>query len=37
MSEDVAEEEDNTYCEVCGQADREDRMLLCDGCDLGSV
>ncbi|KAH9494768.1 PHD and RING finger domain-containing protein 1 [Bulinus truncatus] len=29
------EEEDPTYCEVCGQSDREDRLLLCDGCDLG--
>lgn len=28
---------DNTYCEVCGRADREDRLLLCDGCDLGLV
>jgi len=26
---------DNTFCEVCGRADREDRLLLCDGCDLG--
>lgn len=28
-------EEDPTYCEVCGGYDREDRMLLCDGCDQG--
>lgn len=27
--------EDPTYCEICGSCDREDRMLLCDGCDLG--
>ena len=27
--------QDNTYCEVCGRSDREDRLLLCDGCDLG--
>jgi PHD and RING finger domain-containing protein 1 len=27
--------EDPTFCEVCGLSDREDRMLLCDGCDLG--
>lgn len=27
--------EDQTFCEVCNQANREDRMLLCDGCDLG--
>lgn len=31
------EEEDPTYCEVCGRSDREDRLLLCDGCDLGLV
>ncbi|XP_067655244.1 PHD and RING finger domain-containing protein 1-like [Haliotis asinina] len=28
-------EEEPTYCEVCGRCDREDRLLLCDGCDLG--
>ena len=28
---------DNTFCEVCGRADREDRLLLCDGCDLGLI
>ena len=27
--------EDPTLCEVCNQCDREDRMLLCDGCDAG--
>lgn len=27
--------EDPTYCEICGRCDREDCMLLCDGCDLG--
>jgi len=26
---------DPTYCEVCGNCDREDRLLLCDGCDMG--
>ena len=31
------EEEEETFCEVCQQSDREDRMLLCDGCDLGYV
>ncbi|KAM4617323.1 LOW QUALITY PROTEIN: PHD and RING finger domain-containing protein 1 [Discoglossus pictus] len=31
----VAEEEDATNCEVCGRSDREDRLLLCDGCDAG--
>lgn len=30
-------EDDPTACEVCGQADREDRMLLCDDCDSGYV
>ncbi|XP_069132636.1 PHD and RING finger domain-containing protein 1-like [Argopecten irradians] len=29
------EDEDPTYCEVCGRCDREDRLLLCDGCDQG--
>ncbi|KAK6183923.1 hypothetical protein SNE40_006491 [Patella caerulea] len=29
------EEEDETVCEVCGRSDHEDRLLLCDGCDLG--
>ena len=31
------EEEDHTCCEVCGRSDREDRLLLCDGCDLAYV
>lgn len=26
---------DPTYCEICGHCDREDRLLLCDNCDLG--
>ncbi|XP_061577472.1 PHD and RING finger domain-containing protein 1 isoform X2 [Cololabis saira] len=26
---------DETSCEVCGGTDREDRLLLCDGCDAG--
>lgn len=29
------EEEDPTFCEVCSRSDREDRLLLCDGCDAG--
>ncbi|KAG0422040.1 hypothetical protein HPB47_002112, partial [Ixodes persulcatus] len=33
--EEEGEEEDLTYCEVCGNCDREDRLLLCDACDLG--
>lgn len=27
--------EDPTICQVCGRADNEETMLLCDGCDLG--
>ena len=27
--------DDVTFCEVCAQSNREDRMLLCDGCDNG--
>lgn len=23
-----------THCEICHSGDREDRLLLCDGCDL---
>ncbi|KAM8861838.1 uncharacterized protein phrf1 isoform 1-T2 [Synchiropus picturatus] len=26
---------EQTNCEVCGTSDREDRLLLCDGCDAG--
>uniref|UniRef100_A0A8D0AQK9 PHD and ring finger domains 1 n=1 Tax=Sander lucioperca TaxID=283035 RepID=A0A8D0AQK9_SANLU len=26
---------EQTSCEVCGGTDREDRLLLCDGCDAG--
>ncbi|XP_060014071.1 PHD and RING finger domain-containing protein 1 isoform X13 [Lagenorhynchus albirostris] len=29
------EDEDPTFCGVCGRSDREDRLLLCDGCDAG--
>lgn len=28
-------DEDATCCEICGMSDREDRMLLCDRCNLG--
>ena len=35
LADEGMQEEDNTYCEICGCADREDRMLLCDSCDLG--
>ncbi|XP_014437978.1 PHD and RING finger domain-containing protein 1 isoform X6 [Tupaia chinensis] len=34
-TQDGEEEEDPTFCEVCGRSDREDRLLLCDGCDAG--
>jgi len=27
--------DDPTFCEICHQSDREDRMLLCDDCDRG--
>ncbi|XP_066248476.1 PHD and RING finger domain-containing protein 1 isoform X1 [Euwallacea similis] len=27
--------EDPTFCEICGSSEDEDRLLLCDGCDLG--
>ncbi|XP_063800861.1 PHD and RING finger domain-containing protein 1 [Pseudophryne corroboree] len=33
--ETVVIEDDTTNCEVCGRSDREDRLLLCDGCDAG--
>ncbi|ELU18426.1 hypothetical protein CAPTEDRAFT_136717, partial [Capitella teleta] len=26
---------DVTNCEICERGDREDRLLLCDSCDLG--
>nr|XP_015193913.1 PREDICTED: PHD and RING finger domain-containing protein 1 isoform X3 [Lepisosteus oculatus] len=29
------EVDEQTNCEVCGRSDREDRLLLCDGCDAG--
>jgi PHD and RING finger domain-containing protein 1 len=29
------EEEDATLCEICRRSDREDVMLLCDGCNRG--
>lgn len=33
--EELEEEEDLTFCEVCRRSDHEERLLLCDGCDLG--
>ncbi|XP_051975657.1 PHD and RING finger domain-containing protein 1 [Xyrauchen texanus] len=35
QEEQVALDLDQTSCEVCGGRDREDRLLLCDGCDAG--
>lgn len=29
------DDNDVTLCEICSQGDREDRMLLCDDCNLG--
>jgi len=29
----VDEDDDLTYCESCRQCDREESLLLCDGCD----
>lgn len=31
----LPEADNPTYCEVCHECDREERLLLCDGCDLG--
>ena len=31
----LEEEPEQTFCEVCVRCDREDSMLLCDGCDKG--
>ncbi|KAK8381998.1 hypothetical protein O3P69_015177 [Scylla paramamosain] len=31
----IPETDNPTYCEVCHECDREERLLLCDGCDLG--
>ncbi|KAJ6664956.1 hypothetical protein lerEdw1_005187, partial [Lerista edwardsae] len=35
QSQEEEVEADPTFCEVCGRSDREDRLLLCDGCDEG--
>ena len=35
QEEPVDLELEQTSCEVCGGSDREDRLLLCDGCDAG--
>lgn len=34
-SNENVEEFDFTHCEICNQSDREDVMLLCDGCNSG--
>lgn len=33
--QEVLSDDDPTHCEICGSTDNEDRMLLCDGCNLG--
>ncbi|XP_035012229.2 PHD and RING finger domain-containing protein 1 isoform X1 [Hippoglossus stenolepis] len=35
LEETVDVDLEQTNCEVCGGSDREDRLLLCDGCDAG--
>lgn len=35
IDEYLEEEPEQTFCEVCMRCDREDSMLLCDGCDKG--
>ena len=32
---DLFAEDDNIVCQICQLMDREDLLLLCDGCDLG--
>ena len=34
-TEDAAVEDDVTLCELCLQGDREESLLLCDGCNSG--
>lgn len=34
-TDDKSEEMEFTHCEICNRSDREDIMLLCDGCDAG--
>ncbi|XP_061103085.1 PHD and RING finger domain-containing protein 1-like isoform X2 [Conger conger] len=35
VEEEVNVDFEQTSCEVCGRSDREDCLLLCDGCDAG--
>ena len=35
LDEYLLEEVELTFCEVCARSDREDELLLCDGCDKG--
>ena len=35
--EEQQEEEPEIQCEVCTRGDRENLLLLCDGCDLGTT
>lgn len=34
-TDDTSEVSEFTHCEICNRSDREDIMLLCDGCDAG--
>ena len=36
-TEEQQEEEPEIQCEVCTRGDRENLLLLCDGCDLGTT
>lgn len=35
--EEILNDDEFTSCEICGNTDREDCMLLCDGCDKGGL
>lgn len=35
LEEQLIQSEAQICCEICGSGDREDRLLLCDSCDLG--
>ena len=37
QEEEQQEEEPEIQCEVCTRGDRENLLLLCDGCDLGTT
>jgi PHD and RING finger domain-containing protein 1 len=35
--DEIVDQGEFTACEICGQTNREDCMLLCDGCDKGEL